>query len=170
MKADNDNLAKQREIEKINAQGNVNKELEIIKANSNKEINMMENEYKSNDKKMDLQFQENMERIKQNHELEKMKLQLMIQMMNQNMMNNPMMMGAQMQFNPKSEQTETSAGPLPEGNKPLNKNLSNSMSQSQSQMNCNTAFGNPMASSAMYNPMMFPMMNMRMPFFNNSNF
>ena len=113
----------------------------------------MEKEYKSKDKMMDQNHEEKMLTMKQNHELEKIKLQLMMtQMMNPNMMNNPMMMGAPMQFNPKSEQAETAAGPLPEGNKPLNKNLSNSMSQSQSQsqMNCNPTFGNPMASSAMY--------------------
>lgn len=173
MKGDNENKAKEREIEKINAEGNVKKEFEIIQANNNKELNMMEKEYKSKDKMMDQNHEEKMLAMKQNHELEKIKLQLMMtQMMNPNMMNNPMMMGAPMQFNPKSEQAETAAGPLPEGNKPLNKNLSNSMSQSQSQsqMNCNPTFGNPMASSAMFNPMMFQMMNMRMPFFNNSNF
>ena len=50
MKGDNENKAKEREIEKINAEGNVKKELEIIQANNNKELNMMEKEFKSKDK------------------------------------------------------------------------------------------------------------------------
>ena len=37
---------------------------------------------------------------------------------------------------------------------------------SQSQVNYNPMFGNP----AMFNGMMNPMMNMRMPFFTNANF
>ena len=91
--------------------------------------------------------------MKQNFELEKMKLQFLILNSQNMMMQNSMMM-------PKGEQT--SAGPLPEEKKP--QNLSNSMSQSQ--LNYNPFFGNPMAAQMMGNNMMFQMMNnMKSPFF-----